>query len=521
MRNALTSAQRQGVLFPWTWLAGFALSSLFAACGGGGGSGGSMNPPAVGSYTASSGAAQKGPVTATTATLEAIAIAPASPATGIGLMRQLAVTGTYSDGTTADITNRATWMSSAPAVASIGGSTGLVTGISLGSTNITATIGSLTNTVALRVVTNSWTPAASMFIPHADHTATLLTDGRLLVLGGLSASPTAVAETEIYHPLSDTWTPAASVPTALMAHAATALKDGTVLVTGGGNDNGTGAINSVEIYDPVANTWIQGPPMQSARWFHTATLLANGKVLVVGNGGRIPPSSADIAEIYDPVAKTWSPAAPLPAYRSHHTATLLTDGRVLVVGGYWLIDPSYTTTACASAPVVYAPASDQWIPTGSLVTPTRCDHTATLLANGKVLIAGGDDGSGTPLASTEIYDPTANTWSPGPSLLVPRLDASATLLPNGKILITGGLVLCPPTICPPPAPGTVNTMPTPTSELVDPVANMSTMTASLNQARLSHTATLAPNGVVLVVGGWGVSNAPYEYSPTATAELYW
>ena len=147
-------------------------------------------------------------------------------------------------------------------------------------------------------------------------------------------------------------------------------------------------------------------------------------------------------------------------------------------------------------------------------TPQRCDHTTTLLPNGKVLMAGGDQNlSGSPFASTEIYDPSANTWSPGPNLLLGRSFASATLLPSGKVLITGGQYACSPQTpnCTPPPPGVTTTLPTATSELFDPVANSWSMAASLNYAHSRQTATSGPNGVVLVVGGWAAGGA----------EIYW
>jgi len=460
-------------------------------------------------------------VTVTAAVLEAIAITPTSPATGVGLMLQLAATGTYSDGTTGDVTSQATWTSSTPAAASIGGTTGLVSGISLGSTNITATVGSLTGTVPLRIVTGVWTPAASMLTPHAYHTATLLPNGNVLVLGGQGSSASGTADAEIYHPLSDTWTPAANLPTALTNQAATLLNDGTVLVTGG-NDPALGGMTTsqVEIYDPVTNTWTAGPSMIAPHAGHTATLLPNGKVLVVAGYGItsvVPVGPISSSEIYDPVAKTWSQAATLPLARVDHSATLLANGTVLVAAGLTSADPSGANVILAVDGVVYNPASDQWTPTGNLQTP-RFAHTATLPANGKVLLAGGEDKNYLPLANTETYDPATNTWSAGANLLVARGRASATLLSSGKVLIAGGQVPCTPTSCP---PGT-GAMPGATSELFDPVASASSMAASLNQGRFAHTATLTPNGVVVVVGGYGaLLSQPFAAGQTATAELYW
>ncbi|HKD54297.1 MAG TPA: kelch repeat-containing protein [Steroidobacteraceae bacterium] len=459
-------------------------------------------------------------VTVTAAALEAIAITPTAPATGVGLMRQLAATGTYSDGTTADLTSQATWTSSTPAVASIGGGTGLVTGISLGSTNITAKVGSLTSTVPLQIVAGVWTPASATLIAHAYHTATLLPNGNVLVIGGQGNTADYTADAEIYHPLTDTWTPAPSLPTGIGNQTATLLNDGTVLVAGGNQANLEGMPGTqVEIYDPVTNTWTQGPDMISAHASHTATLLPSGKVLVAAGFGItsvVPVGPISSAEIYDPVAKTWSPAASLPLARVSHSAMLLASGTVLVAAGRTSADPSGAQIMAVDG-VVYDPASDHWTATGNLVTP-RSAHTTTLLANGKVMLTGGRDINYSPLANTEIYDPATNSWSAGGNLLVARGDASATLLPTGKIMIVGGAVPCPPTGCPPGS----GAMPGGTSELLDPVANTSAVAANLNQGRFGHTATLMANGVLLVVGGYGANPIQtFASAQTPTAELYW
>jgi hypothetical protein len=465
-------------------------------------------------------------VTVTAAALEALAITPASPATGVGLTRQLVATGTYSDGTTADLTSHATWTSDTAAVASIGVSTGLVTGVSLGSSNIAASVGSLTSTVTLHIVAGVWTPASSMLIAHAYHTATLLPNGNVLVIGGQGAAgnPSAdqSSDVEIYHPLTDTWTAAPSLPTAIANHTATLLNDGTVLVAGGNQANLQGMPGTqVEIYDPVTSTWSRGPDMISPHGSHTATVLPGGKVLVAGGFGitsEVPVGPIGSAEIYDPVARTWSPAASLPLARVNHSAMLLANGKVLVAAGLTSADPSGANQILAVDGVVYDPASDQWTPTGNLVTP-RFGHTTALLANGKVVLAGGEDINYTALADTESYDPATNGWSAGANLLVARARATATMLPSGKILVIGGDVPCPPLACP-PGPGAM--MAGASSELFDPVVNSSAMSANLNQGRFAHSATLTLDGVVVVVGGYGAGAVlPFQSALTATAELYW
>jgi hypothetical protein len=173
--------------------------------------------------------------------------------------------------------------------------------------------------------------------------------------------------------------------------------------------------------------------------------------------------------------------------RYGHTATLLPDGRVLVAGG------NYIDSTKAE---LYDPATGTWTFTGSLET-ARQFHTATLLGNGKVLVAGGYDGS-TALASAELYDPATGTWSFTGSLHQARGSHTANLLNNGKVLVAGGGSSVP------------------MSELYDPATGSWTLSGSLNRTRAYHTATLLSNGKVLIAGGDDADCTSAEvYNPTA------
>jgi galactose oxidase-like protein len=249
------------------------------------------------------------------------------------------------------------------------------------------------------------------------------------------------------------------------------------------------------LYDPVAGMWSPTGSLSTARSGHTATLLPNGKVLVTGGLEGGPGGlyySVAASELYDPAAGTWSPTGSLSTARSGHTATLLPNGNVLVAGGDFVSSPNPFYVIAASE--LYDPAAGTWSPTGSLST-ARSGHTATLLPNGTVLVAGGS-GTG-PIAASELYDPTAGTWSPTGSLSTARSSGyTATLLPNGKVLVAGGWG---------------GTGPIAASELYDPAAGTWSPTGSLSAARDFHTATLLPSGVVLVAAG----------AILASAELYW
>ena len=165
----------------------------------------------------------------------------------------------------------------------------------------------------------------------------------------------------------------------------------------------------------------------------------------------------------------FAPSGSMNVARSNHTATLLNNGKVLVAGGYG----NGPNPASAE---LYDPASGTWSSTGSM-SVARSNHTATLLLNGKVLVTGGSGSGGT---SAELYDPASGTWSSTGSMSVARSNNhTATLLPNGKVLVVGFTG----------------------AELYDPVSGTWNITGSMIVGCGSHTATLLPNGKVLVVGG--------------------
>jgi N-acetylneuraminic acid mutarotase len=331
----------------------------------------------------------------------------------------------------------------------------------------------------------TWSSAASMAAMRGLHTATLLTNGQVLVTGSFDGSA-ALSSAELYDPVSNTWSSAGSMATARGAHTATLLPNGMVLVAGG--DDGSGAaLSSAELYDPVSNSWSATGSMATARYNFTATLLTNGKVLVAGGWDG---SSADLssAELYDPVSGSWSAAGSMAAARNLHTATLLPNGKVLVTGGY-------DGSAALSSAELYDPVSNSWSAAASMATG-RFEQRGTLLPNGQVLVTGGWDGS-TAFSSAELYDPVSDSWSAAGSMAMARYDHTVTLLPNGKVLIAGG---------------NDGSAALSSAELYDPASNSWSVTGSMATARFRHTATLLTNGQVLVAGG---------YSPTlSSAELY-
>jgi hypothetical protein len=277
--------------------------------------------------------------------------------------------------------------------------------------------------------TGEWNPTGRLNVPRELHTATLLKDGKVLIVGGFGED--GLNGAELYDPQNERWSVTGSLNTHRIYHTATLLKNGKVLVVGGGEVifccPETIPLDTVELYDPDTGTWSFTGDLNTAVESHTATLLQNGKVLVLGEGS---------AELYDPDTGKWSSVGILGGNigRYNHTATLLPDGRVLIAGG--------TSSVPIGPAQLYDPDTGAWSSTGDLNTE-RFNHTATLLPDGKVLVAGGwrrGDSVIVSLRSSELYDPDKGTWSFAGSLKTRRSYHTATLLPDGIPLIVGGTV---------------------------------------------------------------------------------
>jgi len=301
--------------------------------------------------------------------------------------------------------------------------------------------------------------------------------------------------------------PTAALNNARSHHTATRVPNIGVLVTGGyveGEGGMTEMTNTCEIFRPAtpvaitgtAQGWTLTGALKDPRAVHTANLLNNGYVLVAGgfNFGYL-----NTSELYDWKTGTWNyTKGRLKTGRESHTATLLQDGKVLVAGGYNGTLAVKNLRSCE----LYWPSSQAWGATGNLRTG-RENHTATLLPNGNVLAAGGSGANGA-LKTAELYNPATRKWTATGSLRTARRYHTATLLRDGRVLVVGGIQSF-----------AIPFTPLKTSEIYDPATGKWTATGSLKAGRLGHTATLLPNGRVLVTAGTGAGGAQI-----ATAELY-
>ncbi|HEY3139412.1 MAG TPA: kelch repeat-containing protein [Blastocatellia bacterium] len=307
------------------------------------------------------------------------------------------------------------------------------------------------------------------------HTATLLPNGKVLVVGGGGfpcsgnfCYSTVNSSAELYDPATGRWTYTSSLSRRAL-HSATLLQNGLVLVVGGDNwgfDIGRFEyINTAELYNPATEKRRPTVSPNTIRGSNKATLLPNGKVLVVGShdldsrpvvysaelydaatetwssasapsilgsltvlpSGRVLIVSGNSAELYDSVSDTWTAAAHTNIIRAAGAVTLLQNGKLLVTGG----DASGT-----SAAELYDPETGDWSITGS---PKEIHNTATLLSDGRVLVAGGADSSFTSVRSAELYDAATGSWSDASNLITARQSHTATLLPDGRVLVAGGV----------------------------------------------------------------------------------
>jgi hypothetical protein len=382
-------------------------------------------------------------------------------------------------------------------------------------------------------ISKTWSDTGTIASIRAYHSATLLPSGKILITGGLYG--TALADALVYDPQSGTTEVVAPMAHARHLHSATLLPSGKVLVTGG--YAGSNPVTSAEIFDPETNTWFPAGDVDR-RSYPSVTLLSSGSVLIAG--GTLPndhlnvtlvdvtdasfSSTGELAgarsahsqtplpngpvlaaggtngfgtlattERFDSASGSWTSASPMSGPRRRHSATLLPSGLVLVAGGFGDLDDSNVLPSVE----LYQPATDSWTSTGWLIDAVGA-HSATLLASGKVLIAGGQGHPG-PSPYAQVYDPDSGQWSGGGQMAHARRDHTATLLPSGKVLVVGGFD---------------GTSAVTEAELFDPETNSWSSAGFTNESYAEHSATLLSNGTVLVAGGSATTAGAEVFDPT-------
>jgi hypothetical protein len=451
-------------------------------------------------------------LTVTSPTLVSIAVTPADPTISLSAKQQFTATGTYTNSSMQDVTDTVTWSSSAMGVATISntsGTQGVATATGLGPTTIEAASGLINGSTTLTVIPGA-SVTGSLNTARYLHTATLLNNGMVLVVGGILYTPpppcyvlpcapgtsTVLASAELYNPATGLFTATTgSLNTARYGHTATLLPDGTVLIAGGTSAAGASGpfLSTAELYNPATETFSYTTnDLNTARYFQTASLLSNGMVLLAGGYNAATEQLAS-AELYNPAtaSETFTYTGSLNTARYYDTATTLNNGSVLLVGG-----DDFTYGILGSAEL-YSAGSFA-LTSGSLNTPRYLD-TATLLNDGTVLLAGGY-ATADVLNSAELYSAENFAYTTG-SLNTARCEHTGTLLSNGTVLLAGGYNLVTGALT--------------SEELYNPATGTFAATGGLTNARNLHTATLLNNETVLLVGGQGASGASL-----ASAEVY-
>lgn len=289
-----------------------------------------------------------------------------------------------------------------------------------------------------------WRAGPPMTVGRSHHAATLLADGRVLVTGGTTHELAegghrfiALASAEVFDPKANTWTPVPDMADARNGHTATLLDDGTVLVVGGAREQRT-HLASVERFDPKANAWTAAPPLATPRWLHAAVHLADDTVVVVGGrsnqpqGGKGPGNSLSGVERFEPKTGAWQAAPDMSEERQRAGIAVLADGETVVaVGGQ-------TATASTNYAETWAPGTKAWAPLENHLSMSLSGHTATKLSNGDLLVVGGEPPNAVDTPRVQRWVASTKQWCLAGELAASRKLHTASLLADGSVLVVGG-----------------------------------------------------------------------------------
>jgi hypothetical protein len=297
---------------------------------------------------------------------------------------------------------------------------------------------------------------ATMTTARALHLAVPLNDSRVLIIGGVNASGVTLSSCEIYDPATNNFAATGSMAIPRVLHAACRLADGRVMVAGGTSTVQPDVVaalantqNTVEIWSPATGTWSGANAISGARLAPALTLLSTNQVMASGGiqvsvflGIPISANSVTTVQRWNPATGSWSAGASMSQARAghHYNQVTLLDGRVLMTGG---VNMASIATAQSAAPIngaeAYNPATNSWAAYN--MPNARALHSATRLADGRVVVCGGAQGTllaTVPIDLVDVFTPATNSWSIAPVLTGPRASHAAEVLPDGTLVLFGG-----------------------------------------------------------------------------------
>jgi|GEM_PF-3548911 len=368
----------------------------------------------------------------------------------------------------------------------------------------------------------NFTVTGSMNLVRAGQGAASLKNGTVLEAAGASTDTDTTNSAEVYQPSTGTFSLATgymNVARQMPSPSSAVLSNGNLLFSGGesSTDGGlsTVILDSAEVYNSSSQTFtLTTGNMNTARWFHTGNItLSNGDVLIAGGTDSGFDIAYNTSELYDPTSSTFSyTTGDMVTGRFMHTATLLNNGNVLLVGGYDAA--GYNSGIPLASAELYNPTTQTFTTTAGSLNIARAQHSAVLLNNGDVLIAGGYNASGGVENTAELYDPNLQTFT----LLTSTMSAGRAIfttnaLWNSQVLLVGG--------------ADANGNPLGSTDIFDPATDTFSAGPTMNTARYYHASANLQFGDVLIAGGIAEDNAsgtitgtPYQLYYTGAAETY-
>jgi hypothetical protein len=363
----------------------------------------------------------------------------------------------------------------------------------------------------------TFTPTGNMTAARSFHTAMLLTNGKVLIVGGEQSSTgsSALTTAELYDPDTGTFTPVGNLKSPLPTPISL-LGDGRVLLV---TPESTG--NRAKLYDPATGTLTESGTTATGQIGGWAVLLNNGKVLIAGGSmnQQVFPTPIANPELYDPSTGTFTATGAFATKGSNFYVTggpdvsavsLLADGKVLIAGELTseIYDPDtgmFTQTSPMTTPCFGYGAPPLYI----------YGRTATLLEDGTVLLTGGEEEDCGRFANAELYDALKAKFTPTGSMMRARDGHAATLLRDGTVLITGGESQDPFG-----NGGWIFSGTTASAESYDPSTGTFAPLGDMTERRAGHTATVLQDGRVLITGGYGFAGIGAYSGTFSTAEIY-